>query len=176
MRLPLQIVQRDMPPSEALEAAIREKADKLDQFYGHIMSCRVTVEQPGKHKNQGREFKVRIDITTPGREIVVDRDHHEDVYVALRDAFDHAKRQLEDYARRQRGDVKTHEAESRGQVARLFATEGYGFISAQDGRELYFSADNVVHPSFDSLAEGMTVTYLEEAGGDSPQAKRVSVA
>ncbi|HRH81480.1 MAG TPA: HPF/RaiA family ribosome-associated protein [Thiobacillaceae bacterium] len=174
MKLPLQIIQRDMPPSEALEAAIREKADKLDHFYPHIMSCRVTVEIPGKHRNQGKEFKVRIDLTVPGTEIVVDRDHHEDVYVALRDAFDHAKRQLEDYARRQRGDVKAHEAESRGRVARLFPAEGYGFIRAPDERELYFSADNVVHPSFDRLAEGMDVTYLEEAGGEGPQAKRVS--
>jgi ribosomal subunit interface protein len=120
MKLPLQITLRDMPKSEALEAAIREKADKLDQFHPHIMSCRVMVELAGKHKHQGREFTVRLDLGVPGKEIVVNRDHHEDVYVALRDAFDDVKRQLEDFARRQRGEVKAHALESRGQIAGLF--------------------------------------------------------
>jgi len=108
MKLPLKITLRDIPQSVALETAIREKADKLDQFYPQIMACRVTIEIAGKHKQQGNEFKVRVDLTVPGKELVIDRDHHEDVYVALRDAFDHARRQLEDYARRQRGEVKTH--------------------------------------------------------------------
>jgi ribosomal subunit interface protein len=174
MKLPLQITLRDMPQSDALEAAIREKADKLDLFYPSIMSCRVTVEMPGKHKHQGKQFTVRVDLTVPGKEIVVNRDHHEDVYVALRDAFDVAKRQLEDYGRRQRGEIKAHEAEGRGEVARLLPDEGYGFIRTLDDRELYFSAANVVHPSFERLEEGMAVTFLEEAGGEGPQAKRVS--
>lgn len=174
MKLPLQITLRDFPQSEALEAAIREKADKLDQFYPGIMSCRVVVEMPGKHKHKGKEFVVRVDMTVPGKEIVINRDHHEDVYVALRDAFDVAKRQLEDYARKQRGEIKQHDVESRGRIARLQAGEGFGFIESLDGKELYFSATNVVHPSFDKLAQGMTVTYLEEAAGDGLQAKRVS--
>lgn len=122
MKLPLKITLRDIPQSEALETAIREKADKLDQFYQSIMACRVTIEIPGKHKNQGKEFTVRIDLTVPGKEIVIDRDHHEDVYVALRDAFDNARRQLEDYARRQRGEVKTH-VEERATAAGMPAEE-----------------------------------------------------
>jgi ribosomal subunit interface protein len=108
MKLPLQIILRDIAQSEAVETAIREKVDKLDQFYPHIMSCRVTVEMPGKHKNQGKDFAIRIDITVPGSEIVVNKEHGEDIYVVLRDAFDAAKRQLEDYGRKQRGDVKSH--------------------------------------------------------------------
>jgi len=104
MKLPLQITIRDVDASEAVETRIREKAAELERFYSHIMSCRVVVEVPGKHKHQGKAFNVRIDIGVPGSEIVVNRDQHEDVYVALRDAFDAAKRQLEDYARTQRGD------------------------------------------------------------------------
>ena len=69
----------------------------------------MVVEVPHKHHHQGQQFNVRIDIGVPGSEIVVNRDHAEDIYVALRDAFDAAKRQLEDYARKIRGDVKTHE-------------------------------------------------------------------
>jgi ribosomal subunit interface protein len=112
MQIPMQITIRDMEHSEALETHIRQKAQKLDEFYNHIMSCRVVVEMPHKHHHQGKQFNVRIDIGVPGNEIVVNRDHSEDVYIALRDAFDAAKRQLEDYVRKIRGHVKTHEPKS----------------------------------------------------------------
>lgn len=109
MQIPLQITIRDIEQSEALEKHIRDKAKKLDEFFNHIMSCRVVVEVPHKHHQQGKQFNVRIDIGVAGSEIVVNRDHAEDVYVALRDAFDAAKRQVEEYARKLRGDVKKHE-------------------------------------------------------------------
>ncbi len=109
MQLPLQITIQNIDQSEALEARIRSKAEKLDEFFQHISSCRVVVERQDKHRHQGKQFTVRIDVKVPGNEIVVDRAHSEDVYVALRDAFDSAKRQLEDYARILRGDVKLHE-------------------------------------------------------------------
>ena len=174
MQLPIQIVFRGVARSDAVESAIREKAEKLDQFSEHIMSCRVTVGMIQKHKHQGRLFNIRVDLTAPGTEIVVNRDRSEDVYVAIRDAFDHAKRRLEDHARRIRGDVKAHEVEAHGEVARMFADEGYGFIGAADGTEFYFHRFNVVHPDFDDLQIGDKVTFIEEMGNEGPQANRVS--
>jgi ribosomal subunit interface protein len=109
MQTPLQITIRDVEHSATLETHIRDKASKLDEFFDHIMSCHVVVEMPHKHHHQGKQFNVRIDIGVPGGEIVVNRDHHEDVYVALRDAFDVAKRMLEDHARKIRGAVKAHQ-------------------------------------------------------------------
>jgi ribosomal subunit interface protein len=109
MQIPLQITIRDIDQSEALETHIREKAKKLDEFFDHIMSCRVVVEMAHKHQHQGKQFNVRIDIGVAGGEIVVNRDHAEDVYVALRDAFDAAKRQVQEYAHKLHGDVKKHE-------------------------------------------------------------------
>ncbi len=175
MQRPLQILLRDLPPSPALEADIRERVAKLEQFHPHVTGCRVTVEPAGKHKHQGRPYRVRIDIDVPGSVIVADRDAHEDVYVALRDGFDAAKRMLEDYARRQRGDTKAHAPEAAGRVARLFE-EGYGFIQAADGRELYFSRENVVSPDFERLEIGTAVQFLAEMGAEGWQAKRVSAA
>lgn len=110
MQIPLQITIRDVEQSDALETHIREKAEKLDDFFNHIMSCRVVVEMPHKHHSQGKHFNVRIDIGVAGGEIVVNRDKAEDVYVALRDAFDAAKRQVQEYARKIRGEVKKHES------------------------------------------------------------------
>jgi ribosomal subunit interface protein len=108
MQIPLQITIRDVDHSEALETRIRDKVAKLEEFSKNIISCRVVVEVPHKHHHQGKQFNVRIDISVPGSEIVVNRDHAEDVYVALRDTFDAAKRRLEDYARKIRGDIKAH--------------------------------------------------------------------
>jgi ribosomal subunit interface protein len=110
MQIPLQVTLKDMPASEAVEVRIREKADKLSRFYDKISSCRVVVETPQRHQHQGKLYNVRIDLTVPGAELVVNRAENEDVYVAIRDAFVAITRQLEDFARRQRGEVKNHSA------------------------------------------------------------------
>jgi ribosomal subunit interface protein len=174
MQVPLQITMHGVGQSEALEAEIRERVAKLEQFYPRIIRCRVTVDEFAKHHRQGRQFTLCLDVHVPGKEIVVTRDRHEDIYVALREAFDAARRQIEDVLREQRGDVKAHPVPQRGRVARIFADEGYGFIETADGRELYFSRVNVVHPDFDRLEPGMPVQFIEEMGDEGPQAKRVS--
>lgn len=176
MEFMLQITTRDIPHSEALENHIRQKAEKLEKFHPHIMGCRAVVELPHKHKHQGRVFNVRLDITVPGGELVVNREANEDVYVAVRDAFDAAKRQLEDYARRQRGDTKVHAPVLHGKVIRLVDDEGYGFIETFDGRELYFHRENLTHDNFDQLTEGSEVQFLEDIASEGYQAKRVSTS
>lgn len=174
MQLPVQITFRDFPRSEAVETAILEKAERLERFSDRIMSCRVTVGMIQKHKHQGKLFNIRVDLSLPGSEIVVNRDKAEDVYVAIRDAFDALKRKIEEHVRMARGDVKLHEPEAHGRVARLFPEEGYGFIEKQDGTELYFHLYNCVHPDFEQLKIGDEVGFLEEAGGEGLQANRVS--
>jgi len=174
MKLQLQITTRDIPHSEALENHIRQKAEKLETFYPQIMGCRIVVEVPHKHKHQGNLFNVRLDITVPGKELVVTREPNEDVYVALRDAFDAAKRQLEDYGRRQRGEVKAHAPVLHGKVVRLMPEEGYGFVETSGGQELYFHRENLANNNFEQLKEGSEVQFLEDIGSEGFQAKRVS--
>jgi ribosomal subunit interface protein len=112
MQVPLQISFRNMDPSPAIETVVREKAAKLDRFFERIVSCDVTIEAPHRHHHKGKLYKVRIDIGMPGNDVHVNQEGpknqaHEDVYVAIRDAFDAAVRQLEDHARKLRGDVKS---------------------------------------------------------------------
>ena len=109
MQQALQITFRDIERSEALETRIRDNAVKLEQFYPRMIGCHVTVEQVQKHQSQGRLFNVRIDANVPGGPVVATHDLSEDVYVAVREAFAAAQRQLEERVRRQRGDVKHHE-------------------------------------------------------------------
>ena len=110
MQIPLQITVRHMAHSAALTARIREDATKLEEFYQGIIGCHVVVEEQRRHQQQGRWFNVRIALRVPGHELIVNRDHDEDVYVALRDAFANLTRRLEDVARRQHGQVKAHES------------------------------------------------------------------
>lgn len=114
MKLPLQITTRNVSLSEAAENAIREKVAKLETFHDNITACRVLVEVPHRHKNNGMTYNVNIDITVPGNEIIVKREPHEDLYVAIRDSFDAARRQLKEISARRRGDVKTHVNGSNG--------------------------------------------------------------
>jgi ribosomal subunit interface protein len=102
MKLPLEITFRNVSRTDEIEARIRAKAAKLDKFFDRIVGCRVVVESPHNHHTKGNHYRVRIEVTVPGGELVVDRDpesrDHEDLSVALRDAFLAAQRQLQAYA------------------------------------------------------------------------------
>jgi|SRR5579885_637772 ribosomal subunit interface protein len=171
--LPVQITIRDISISPALETHIRKRAEKLNRFYDRISSCRVVVELPQKHKHQGKLYNVRIDITVPGKELVVTRKCDEDVYVAIRDAFDAIVRQLEEHSRKRHGRIKTHTDVMHGHVARMNTKEGYGFIEGVDGNEYYFSITNVSYPKFAQLCIGDAVEYIAETLNDGRQAQHV---
>jgi len=166
---------RDFPHSEALDAHIRSRVEKLESTFENIVSCHVVVAVPHKHKHQGNQFNVRVELNVPGNEIVVNHDHHEDAYVALRDAFNAVKRQLDDYLHRLNRQTKEHEREFIGHVVQLFPEEGYGFIGRADGDRFYFHRDNLVSPSFEKLKEGDEVKFIENETSERLQAKRVSV-
>jgi ribosome-associated translation inhibitor RaiA len=109
MQLPLDVRFHNLDHSTAVEAAVREAAAKLEKFADDIVSCRVTVEGPHKHHHTGNLFAVRIDLRYAGGEVVASREpsahhSHADVYIAVRDAFKAARRQLQDRVRIRRGD------------------------------------------------------------------------
>lgn len=180
MQIPVQVTFRNMDPSDAVEANVREKAAKLERYFDRIVSCRVVVEAPHRRGAKGRLYDVRIDLAVPGKELVVNhngpKNHaREDVYVSIRDAFKAMARQLEDHARKARHEVKTHEAPPHGKVRRLFAYEGYGFIDMSDGREIYFHKNSVVNGAFGDLEVGSEVRVVLAHGesAEGPQASTV---
>lgn len=179
MQKPLEIRFHRMEPSPAIEARIREKAAELERFFERITSCRVTVEKEHRHHHQGNLFRVRLDIGVPGREIAIShtgpRDHaHEDVYVALRDAFNAAVRRLEDHAREQRGKVKRHAAPLHGTVRMIDLEGGFGFVETGQG-EVYFHRNSVVEGAFERIEPGAEVRLevAERESGEGWQATSV---
>jgi ribosomal subunit interface protein len=176
--LPTQITIRNISASQPLETHIRHKVEKLQHFYDRISSCRVVVEKSQKHKHQGKLFNVRIDVTVPGKELVVTHKHDEDAYIAIRDAFEAIERRLEEYAKKRHGRrVKIHDDVLhglRGHIARMLPDQGYGFIAGMDGNEYYFNNTNVSHPDFHKLMIGDAVGYIGQLFNDGWQANRVT--
>jgi cold shock CspA family protein/ribosome-associated translation inhibitor RaiA len=163
-----------------VEAAVREAAAKLERFADDIVSCRVTVEGPHGHNRHGNLYAVRIDVRYAGGEVVASREPgahhaHEDVYVALRDAFSAATRQLQDRVRIRRGDVKPHVTEPHGKVLSIDRERQCGVIATSDGREIYFHRNSLLNARFDTLTVGTEIRFSEERGDEGPQASTLRV-
>jgi hypothetical protein len=146
--IPTTVTFRGLAHSDALEADVREQVARLEQFYGGIVGCRVLIEVPHRHQRGGRHFHVRVEVTVPGGAPIVvshepslhgslkdaeEEEHHRNAEiesvqryrrVAVHQAFDAARRQLQDFAREQRGAVKTHEAPAPGTVAEASKEDG----------------------------------------------------
>jgi cold shock CspA family protein len=163
------------------------------------MGCRVVVELSTRRHKFGSLYHIRIDLTVPGGEIVVKRQPslhgslqqihsdrmvkhlevqapHKELRQAIDDAFKAVGRRLQDFARRQRGDVKTHEPIPRARVSKLFPAEGYGFLETPGGREIYFHRNSVLNGGFERLNIGTVVQFAEEEGEKGPQASTVKFA
>lgn len=197
MILPLQITFRNMKSSEQVKGWIQEEAKKLDEFHKKIIGCRVVVELPNRRRKSGNLYHVRVDLTVPGGEIVVKRQPnlralpgrtdrqatksleiqvpHKSLRQAINDAFQAMQRQLQDYSRRRRREVKTHEGPPVARVGRLFHDQGYGFLVTDDGREVYFHKNSVLNNTFDRLTTGSMVSFTEEKGDRGPQASTVKL-
>lgn len=111
MTIPLTVHFQNMDRSAALEATVRKYVDSICRFYDRITDCQVTIEAPHRHQAKGKRYKVVIKLSVPGDTLVVSHEDernasHEDCYVAVRDAFRSARRQLQDYGRIQRKNIK----------------------------------------------------------------------
>lgn len=198
METSLQITFRNIESSGMVEEWIRADVAKLNTFYNRIIGCRVAIEVPHRHHRKGSPYHIRIDLTVPGEEIVVKREPslsprvrrlggaeikkslevktpHKNLRLAINDAFKATSRQLQDYARRQRGDVKSHAPLQVARVSKILPDEGYGFLTSRDGRGIYFHQNSVVNQAFPRLKVGTRVSFLEEPGEKGPQASSVRI-
>lgn len=107
--IPTQIIFHGLSASAALEDDIRERIAWLEQFYRGIVGCRVRIEVPHRHQRGGRQVQIHVEVTVPGGPPLVVSQAHRYAPVAVREAFNAARRQLQDFAREQRGAVKAHE-------------------------------------------------------------------
>lgn len=178
MDKPLEVNFRNMDRNESLAAVIEKKCRGLERFYTHIIGMHVTVETPQRRHRKGKLYHVTIKVHVPGKWLITSRSpgreiRHENLIAAVNDAFHAMERQLEDYARRQRGDTKHHEMPVQGRIDKVFPDRGYGFITLTDGEEVYFHENSVTHKAFPRLKSGMSVRVVL-VEGESSQGSQAS--
>lgn len=173
MQVPLQITIKDIESSPAIEDHIREKADKLSHYFEQIISCHIVIELVQKNQNVGKLYRVHITLYAPGKELVATKNRSENLWIAIRDAFDDMYHQLKAYSDQMQRQVKSHAELLHGEVIRKI--DDFGFILGPDGiTEYYFNSTNVVYPNFDKLEVGTPVHFIPFMGDEGPQARRVS--
>jgi len=168
MQTPLELVFDDVESSPAVEQRVRERVGRLERFYDGITSCHVALSTPHRHQRKGRHWSVRIEVRVPGTELVTSREPgdveaHEDLLVAIRDAFDAMERELKAWHAKIQGDVKTHVPPPQGRIWELDRQRGFGQIAMTDGRLVYFHRNSVVEPDFDALEPGDPVEVVVRA-------------
>lgn len=185
MQVPPEVAFRGFEPDDWLKRAVHGEIEKLDRYYDRIVTCRVMVEMPHRRRRDGNPYHTRIELSVPGRDLVVSRKPdgdraREDPLVAVDEAFAAITRQLEDYVHERRGDVKRHRPADRGRVWRLFPGNApgdrYGFLRTAAGREIYFHENSLVGADFERLDVGTEVRFHEERGVEGPQASTVRLA
>jgi len=180
MQRPLQITFRNMKPSEAVEARIKQDVAKLEKSCDTLLGCRVVVEAPHAHRQKGGLFHTKIELSLPAENIVVNRepDLHKsstDVYVSIRDAFAAAEKQLQQRSKRRQGEIKSHEGKPQGRISAIFPEMDYGRINTAEGDDIYFHRNSILNADFNELKVGTKVSFVEEPGDEGPQASSVRV-
>lgn len=168
-------------PMPHIQQRIEAEIDKLERYFGHIISCRVVVRVPGRRHHHGNLYEVAVHLSLPdGREVMASEGSSEgnaqtDLLIAIRGAFDAARRQLQDKARKLRGSVKHHDAPLLAKVRSLIAEKDYGFLETADNQEIYFHRNSVLNEGFDRLCVGDRVSYVSELGEMGLQASTVKI-
>ena len=66
---------------------------------------------------------------------------------------------------------------AKGTIKKVVADRGFGFITAEDGKDYFFHRGGLVAPlDFDRLSGGETVEFEIEASPKGPRAIQVSAA
>ncbi|MEN8145712.1 MAG: HPF/RaiA family ribosome-associated protein [Gemmatimonadota bacterium] len=177
MKTTPEISFRNVESTTELKAAVERHIEDLQRFYHGIIGCHVMVETPHGRRRSSKQVHVRIEVTVPGRDLVVSRDPgnepwHADPFLAVGDAFGVMRRRLEDYVRESRGLVKRHEHAPHGRISKL-SSDGYGFIRASDGGIIYFHRNSVADAGFEDLSIGDEVRFSSGRGLEGPQATSV---
>lgn len=176
----LKVQYLDFTESEAVTAAVEAHAEALEKSFRRVMSCHVVISRPHRKLHQGGIYHIKIRLHVPGSQIIIDKEPglnhaHEDVYIAIRDAFLAARRRVEEFSRIKSGQIKSKNGPQHARIIRLEKDEDYGFLLSEDQREIYFHRNSFLNEDFDSLELGQEVRFSEEMGEKGPKATSVQL-
>lgn len=164
------ITYRNLESSPAVAAVVSKRIAALERLSDRITGCAVILEAPQKRKLHGRVIRVRLNLHVPGPDLSVAREvaqgsAQDDLILAVNRAFSAAEKQL----KRQKKvmgavEVKHHPPVLHGVVTLLERELGYGYLRADDGREVYFQRDGLTAGDWDRLATGARLRFREMEG------------
>ncbi len=182
MQVPLELTFRHLDKSPAVEALIRRRVEKLEQYRHNIISCRVLVERPHQHESSGSPYRVLLSLGVPPvKDVIIDsrpgqHELGESLQTIVNRTFDSAERRLKRLTERQRGNVKADaQRDNMAMVRRKFEAGGYGFLESLDGEEVYFHEHSVLNDNFKRLEIGTLVRFEAELGDEGLQASSVQI-
>ena len=172
----------NIPRSEAIESIVRKRIAAVEKFCPDAVGLRVTLDAPQKPRHAGRGFEVRLHLELPGPDLDVAhsvRHGHaaDDLTRAVNAAFSALEQRVKE-SRRVIGalEVKHHPIVLHGEVVEIEPSLGYGFVRADDGREVYFQKDSLVVGDWDPLQCGSRLRFREQDGEKGPFAVDVAPA
>ncbi|MDJ0921912.1 MAG: HPF/RaiA family ribosome-associated protein [Henriciella sp.] len=180
MQVTPEISYKNMTPTKRVQSRVEKELRHIEKVYPRLISCKVFVDgSEGSKRRKGNLARVRLHLGLPGgRDVAVshhsdDNHAHEDVMVALRDAFRAAERQRKKAKPDPRIDGAMEDTRLSGIIARFNAEEPSGFIKASDQTEYYFHENEVTADAFEDLQIGVAVTFRPDDGEKGPMARAV---
>lgn len=170
MQSPPNITYRNLSPSTAVDDHINRRLEELEKYHPRIVGCDVVIEAPQKPKRNARDFEVRLTVRVPGPDIHITQHVGqsgaiEDINLAIHKAFDSARRKLKEQKREMsRHEVKAHPPVMHGRIVRMFEGEGYGYVLADDGHEVFFNRESLVSGDWEKLKVDGKIRFREMNG------------
>lgn len=176
------ITWRNVQRSDAVEAIIRKRIEAVEKFCPNAVGLRITLDSPQKQRHAARGFDVRLHLELPGPDLNVARTVRQghaadDIIRAVNATFSALEQRIKETRRVMTGqEVKHHPPILHGEIIELEPELGYGFVRADDGREVYFQKDGLVTDAWDDLAMGARLRFREQDGEKGPFAVDVAPA
>jgi ribosome-associated translation inhibitor RaiA/cold shock CspA family protein len=173
---------RNLDPSPAVEDLVRRRIAALEKRFDRLIGCEVVLEAPQKRRVSGEVFRAAITLRIPGEDFHVEREvaqgnAHDDLLLAANRAFSAAETHLKRQKKVRGGvEVKRHAPLLHGEITLIEPELGYGYLRADDGREVYFQRDGLTQDVWDTLAKGMRLRFREFEGDKGPFAANVTLA
>ncbi len=168
----LQIEGRHVDVTPELTSEIQSRV--ADLHPGHeVTHIRVTLTKHD-HRKAEDSYDVLLVVQIPGHTVTA-RKQENSFEEAIRDAFAAMEVKLGKVReKRASHEVRITVPPEKGVVSKLFRDEGYGFITLENGTEVYFHRNAVHDLSFEEMDDGMEVILNVEPGENGLQATTVN--
>lgn len=175
------ITFRNLDHSPVINGLVARRIEVLERIEGRIIGCEVTLEAGQTGKRKGNVVRAHLNIHLPGPNLSIEREvsqggTDDDLVLAVNKVFSAAETQLKKHKKTMAAvEVKHHPPVLHGEVTLLETELGYGYMRADDGREVYFQRDALTSDDWARVAKGTRLRFREMTGEKGPYATAVTL-